>query len=163
MSERSLSPWSGRGGLDLASPFASLRKQMDDLFEGFFGASPLAALRRWDLGDGGGFTPRVNVVENEKEVRITAELPGVDEKDVSVTVSEDSLTLRGEKKEETKSESESFYRVERSFGSFERTLPLPAEVVTDKAEATFKNGVLTVVLPRAQTAKERKKIEIKTK
>lgn len=139
-------------------PFTMLQREMNDLFDNFF--------RSFDIGPFGSrmgeFTPRVDVSETDKEIKVSAELPGMDEKDIEVTLNKDSLTIKGEKKEEKEDKGKDYYRMERSYGSFSRTIPLPLEVETDRAEATFKKGVLTVTLPKtAKAIKETKKIAIK--
>ncbi|MEW5986043.1 MAG: Hsp20/alpha crystallin family protein [Chloroflexota bacterium] len=118
----------------------------------------------WREGRWAGFSPTVNVSETDKEVQVTAELPGMNMEDVEISINHDILTIRGEKKEESEEKGQNFYRMERSFGSFQRSIPLPAEVVdADKAEATYKNGVLTIVLPKLPEArKPLKRIPIKT-
>jgi len=145
------------------SPFTGLDTGMHNLLRSFFGAAPFGEIEPWNL-DSNGFSPSLEVVENDESVTVTAELPGVESKDVDVTVTEDTLTLRGEKKSESKSEKDNVRRVERSYGSFERVVPLPAEVVADKVTATFEKGVLTVAMPKSKTAAAKaKKIAIATK
>ena len=106
--------------------------------------------------------PRVDVIEREKEYCIKAEMPGLSEKDVEVTVSDGRLTIRGEKKEERQEEKENYYLSERSYGSFQRSFQLPDTVDKDKIEATSKNGVLTIRLPKTEQAiQQEKRIAIK--
>ena len=108
------------------------------------------------------FMPRIDVVDAEKEVKITAELPGMEEKDVEVTVEKDEVVLKGEKKIEEEEKKKDYYRMERRYGSFLRTVPLPCEIDREKAEAVFQKGVLTVRLPKAPAAVQAvKKIPIK--
>ncbi len=141
-----------------SNPFALLRKEMDELFDNFFQGFDLEP---WG-GRLGAFSPDIDIVENDKEIKVKAELPGMDEKDIEVSINEDTLTIRGEKKEEQEDKGKDYYRMERSYGSFTRTIPLPVEVETDKAEAKFKKGVLTVVLPKTAKAVEgTKKIAVK--
>ena len=141
-----------------ANPFSLLQREMDSLFDRFyrtFDAGPLFE------GNGGSFSPRIDVIEGEKEIKVTAELPGIDEKDVEVLLSGDSLTIRGEKKDEKESTGKNFYRSECSYGSFSRTIPLSEEINTDKVKAHYKKGVLTITLPRtAETLKNTKKIKV---
>jgi len=141
------------------SPFALLRKEIDELFDNFFRDFEMEPyFGRWRDR----FTPSVDVVEDEKEVRVSAELPGMDEKDIEVTLNRDSLTIKGEKKEEKEDRGKDYYHMERSYGSFTRTIPLPVDVDTDRAEATFKKGVLTVRIPKTREAiEEKKKITVK--
>ncbi|MFZ0544231.1 MAG: Hsp20/alpha crystallin family protein [Candidatus Promineifilaceae bacterium] len=102
-----------------------------------------------------GFNPSVNVTERDKEFEVTAELPGMTEKDIDITLSRDSLTIKGEKKQETEDKGDNYYRMERSYGKFSRLIPLPTDVVNnDKVEASFKNGVLTITLPKVEEAQQ---------
>jgi HSP20 family protein len=105
--------------------------------------------------------PRMDVRETENELRITAEVPGLSENDVQVSLSADSLTLSGEKKEEKIDNEKGWYRMERQYGSFTRVIPLPCEIEQEKAEAVFKNGVLTVILPKLQESKKARTINVK--
>ena len=143
------------------NPFAALQREMNDLFEDFWRGSRLSPF--WREGAAmEAFAPRVDVTEDEKEVLVTAELPGIDEKEIDLTLSRDSLTIRGEKKEEHEEKGQNHYRMERSYGSFQRVIALPAEVDEEKVQAEFKKGVLTVHLPKSEKAQEhRKKIEVK--
>jgi HSP20 family protein len=140
-------------------PFALLRRRMDDMFEGFLHGFDLRPFE----ARSGVFSPSVDVVENEKDIRISAELPGMEEKDIEVSLGKDSLTIRGEKKEEKEDKGKGYYRMERSYGSFSRVIALPSEIDQDKVKATFKKGVLTVTLPKTEKAiKDTKKIEVKS-
>ena len=144
---------------DEIDPFALLRRRMDDMFEGFLHGFDLRPFE----SRSGVFSPSIDVVENDKDIRISAELPGMEEKDIDVSLSRDSLTIKGEKREEKEDKGKGYYRMERSYGSFSRTLPLPSEIDQDKVKATFKKGVLTVTLPKTEKAiKETKRIDIKT-
>ena len=154
MENKSLAPGRRERALAEREPFAVLRREMDALFDGFFSEFGGAAKTLQS------FTPRIDVTENEKEVRITAELPGVEEKDVEVSLSGDAITIKGEKREEKEEKGEQ-YRFERSYGSFRRTFSLPCEVDADKASAAFKKGVLTVTLPKTANAAKTKKIAVK--
>ncbi len=108
------------------------------------------------------FSPRVDVSEDENSVFVNIELPGVDKKDVKITVQENNiLTIKGEKKSEIKDEKKNFYRVERTYGSFCRTMALPAEVNSEKTKAKYENGILNIELPKLEPApKAEKLIEI---
>ncbi|HEX4779687.1 MAG TPA: Hsp20/alpha crystallin family protein [Usitatibacter sp.] len=121
---------------------------MGELFRDPLGG--LATVERW-FGDfsPGTFQPRIDVVDDGQALRITAELPGLERKDVEILVEDEFLVLRGEKKLETKKEEKGCYHVERSFGTFQRVVPLPRGVDTDRAEAKFENGTLTIRLPKA--------------
>ena len=106
--------------------------------------------------------PAVDVAESEKSYEIKAELPGMDEKDIEVKVTDGSLTIKGEKQEEREEKERDYYLQERRYGSFERSFELPESVDPDRIEASFKKGVLTVTLPKkAEAQKPAKKIEVK--
>ena len=106
--------------------------------------------------------PAVDVTEKEKAYEITAELPGLDERDIEVALSNGALTIKGEKKEEKEEKKKDYYRSERHYGSFARSFRVPEGTDVGKIEANFKNGVLTVVLPKtAEAQKPEKKIAIK--
>jgi HSP20 family protein len=133
-----------------------MNRWFDDFFGGF-GLTPFGFFdEAWDT-----FSPRVNVVEGDKEIKVSAELPGMDEQDINVSLSHGVLTINGEKKEEHKGEN--YYRMERSYGSFQRSIPLPCEVDDSKVEAVFKKGVLTINLPKTADVQVRKRISIKTR
>jgi HSP20 family protein len=100
-------------------------------------------------------------MENGKEVQISAELPGMDEKDVSIEVDEDTLTIKGDKKEQREEKEKNWHRIEQSYGSFHRAIPLPARIDKTKAKAKFKKGILNVRLPKIEGKEHnRKTIEI---
>ncbi len=140
------------------NPFSLLRHEMNSLFDNFFcgfGIEPFETRL-------GAFNPRIDVAETGKDITITAELPGMEDKDIDISLSKDTLTIKGEKKEEKEEKGKSFYRMERSYGSFSRTIPLPTEIDTNKVKADFKKGILTVMLPKTpQAIKETKKIQVK--
>ncbi|PYL87510.1 MAG: Hsp20/alpha crystallin family protein [Verrucomicrobia bacterium] len=155
-------PWSRKEDRSLAErgsdPFNYLRHQVNRVFEDFWGEPWLA--RGGEMV--AGFAPQVDVTETDKEIKVCAEIPGVDAKDVDVTVEDDMLTIKGEKKYEREENEKGQYRMERSYGSFERSIPLPVEVDDAKAKAEFKNGVLRLTLPKRPGAKSRrKKIPVK--
>jgi HSP20 family protein len=157
-------------GLQAWRPFESLRREIDHIFEDFEGDFWRRPFRRpifdvepfWRRELTWGATPTVDIVEKNDVYEITAELPGVDEKSVEVKFANGSLMIRGEKQEE-KEEQKADYRLhERRFGSFERRFAVPEGVDTDKIGASFKNGILTVRLPKKPEAiKAEKKIEVK--
>ena len=139
-------------------PFALLRREIDSLFDNFFRGFDIEPFE----SRMGAFTPQVDVTENDKEIKISAELPGMDEKDIDLSLQNDMLTIKGEKKEEKEDKGKDYYRMERSYGSFIRTIPLPVEVETDKVEARFKKGVLSITLPKtAKAVAETKKVAVK--
>lgn len=140
------------------NPFSLLQREMNSLFDNFFRGFELEPFE----SRMGMFTPQIDIVESDKDVKITAELPGMDEKDIEVSLSNEMLVVKGEKKEEKEDKGKDYYRMERSYGSFSRTIPLPVEVQEDKIDATFKKGVLTITLPKSEKAiKATKKVAIK--
>lgn len=151
-------------------PFESLRREVDRLFDDFHPFGLRGALPRGlSLFDRGGrraqwpVAPAMDLVEKEKEYEITAELPGMDEKSVELKVSNNVLTIKGEKTEEKEEREKDYYLSERRFGSFERSFQLPEGIDTDKIDATFAKGVLTVKLPKtADAQKAEKTISVKS-
>ncbi len=143
-------------------PFDALQQEMNRLFDSFFrgfDAAPLSAAQERLMG----FIPIVDVKEDEKEVVVKAELPGIDEKDIDVVLTDQALTLKGEKKEEKEDKDKGYYRMERSYGAFRREIPLPAGIDAKKVEAVFKNGLLTVTLPKTEESRKAgRKISIKS-
>jgi HSP20 family protein len=152
---------------DVWRPFEALRAEIDRLFDDFgtgFWQRPfrsLAALERsWPKTLVA--TSAVDVAETDKSYEITAELPGMDEKNIEVNLANDGITIKGEKKEQTEEKKKDYTVSERRYGSFERYFTLPDGVDANKIEATFKNGVLKVTLPKtAEAQKPAKKIEVK--
>ncbi|MFA5072576.1 MAG: Hsp20/alpha crystallin family protein [Nitrospirota bacterium] len=141
------------------NPFSQLQREMNRMFDSFAHTMSMSAAPEFS----GSFMPRVDVSENDKAILITAELPGMSEKDIDISISEDVLVIRGEKKEDKEEKSKNYYYSERSFGSFNRSIPLPREINADKISADFKKGILTVTLPKsAKTMADVKKIPIKT-
>jgi len=141
------------------SPFAVLKRGMDDLFEHFMRGFEIESFESRGMGV---FSPRIDVTEDDKAIKVMAELPGMDEKDLDISLRGDTLSIKGEKREEKEHKGKDYYRMERSYGSFSRTIPLPIEVETDKIHAELKKGVLTVTLPKTMKAiEETKKITVK--
>jgi HSP20 family protein len=142
-----------RGERDLTT----FEREMDRLFEDFFRGRNLAPFgESW-----GTFSPSVDVVESENEIKVSAELPGMSDEDIDVSLDRGMLTIRGEKTEEQKEERENYYRAERTYGSFQRSIPLPTAVKEDQVEAVFQNGVLTITLPKAEVTEGQHKIQVK--
>jgi len=143
-------------------PFFSLQRQVNDLFDSFLRGFELAPFREMDEWYAE-FSPRIDVHEDDRKIEIAAELPGMDENDIEVSLAKDSITLIGEKKEEKEEKDKDCWHMERCYGSFRRVIPLPGEVESDKVKATFKKGILRVTLPKKATAEPvGRKIEIKT-
>ncbi len=159
MSVRDLIPWGRSNGNQLPSvfrdddrhPFLSLHREVnrlfDDVFRGF--DSRLPAFGKFSSFGGGGW-PNVEISDSEKEIRVTAEVPGLEEKDIEVMLEDGVLTLKGEKRSETEDKDRQFS--ERFYGRFERRIPLGYEVEDDRVSAAFKNGVLSVTLPKTERA-----------
>jgi HSP20 family protein len=159
----SMTPWRfGRRGLPVLrgwehNPIEAMQRDMNRLFDEFFKGFGFPE----EVEAPGAFAPQVNMTEDDKFIKVSAELPGLDEKDVEISVTKDSLTIRGEKKEEREHKDEETYYLERSFGSFSRTIPIPKNVDLEKAEASFKKGVLSITLPKLEVqGEEKKKIPI---
>jgi HSP20 family protein len=167
MNIRDFIPWS-RGGREVQArredrddPMLALQSDVNRIFENFWRGFDLPMLGDGDDSENG-MMPRVDVRETDKEVEVVAELPGMDEADLDVSVSEGMLTIRGEKKEEREREDKGYVLRERSFGRIERLVPLPVGIDPDSAKATFKNGVLTVTIaktPEAQSAVKRIQVQ----
>lgn len=142
-------------------PFFHLQREMNRLFDDFSRGFDVAPLRTG--GRFGIFMPSVDVKEDDKEITVKAELPGMDEKDIEVLLADNVLTLKGEKKKETEEREKDYYHMERSYGSFKRVIPLPTGIDAKKVNADFKNGVLTVSLPKTEEAAVKgKKIPVKS-
>lgn len=139
-----LAPW--RRNAVFLDPF---RVEMEDIFQKFFGDGELVpAAKAW--------TPRVDVEETDKEIVVKADLPGVDPKNVEISVENGVLTVRGERKEEKEDKKKNYHRVERFAGSFYRSVPLPPAADADKVTATSANGVVTVAIPKRAEAMPKK-------
>jgi HSP20 family protein len=137
--------------------FQSLQREIDRVFSDFGRGYP--TLKGWSQGVN---SLRLNVSETEKTVEVTADVPGVEPKDINVELSDGVLTIKGEKSAEKDEKNKDYHLFERSYGSFERSVSLPAEVDADKVAAKFDKGVLTVTLPKLPGAAEKvKKIEVK--
>lgn len=163
MAIRDLIPWKSQGH-DIAPrqeervdhPVMSLHRDINRLFDDMFRGFSMPSLP--SIGRSIGW-PRVELSENAKEVRVTAELPGMEEKDIEISLDDNELVIRGEKKSETNDEERGYS--ERSYGRFERRIGLPSQIDEDKVEAAFRNGVLTVTVPRtAEATKGRKTFPI---
>ena len=142
-----LIPWRGE--------IERLRNEMDRLYDRFFDWRPL---RRF--GEAGEW-PSVDVSETEKDILVKGDVPGMEAKDIHVSIDGNVLTLQGERKQEKEQKGKNFHRVERSYGSFSRSINLPAVVAQQKAKASYKRGILKVTLPKTQKGPA-KKIEVKT-
>jgi HSP20 family protein len=143
-----------------------MRQFVQSFFNDPFFADPFAQLEQMDrwFGDYGPrrFTPKLEVSDEGKALKITAELPGMSKDDVTLQLDSGMLTISGEKKHQEETKSEGVYRTERYYGSFQRSVPLPEDLDQENADAEFKNGVLTIHIPKLETAKETgRRIEVK--
>ena len=125
-----------------------IHKEMDRIFDNFLGDwnFPRRTVHR-------NWLPPVDILDTDDHVEIRAEVPGLSEKDVHVSITDNVLTLRGEKKQESEVKDGGYHRVERSYGRFQRSFTLPSNLQTDKVKATFKNGVLAILVPKTEQAK----------
>ena len=139
---------------DLFSELSRMQQEMNRFFDEFFGE------RRSELAEGA-WVPSVDVSETDKELKVRAELPGMTQDDIELNLQDNVLTLKGEKKQEKKEEKENYHRTECCYGSFTRSLTLPVSVDQDKVQATFKDGILEITLPKSEEVKP-KKISITT-
>lgn len=138
----------------------SLHREMDRMFDELWNGRWPAGLV--ESGSRAEIMPQLDLTEDDQAFHINVELPGMDEKDVDLTLSDRTLTIKGEKKEEKEAQEKDIHRRERTYGYFRRSLELPAEVDADKIAASFRKGVLTIDLPKSQQAQEQtKRIEVK--
>lgn len=143
--------------LTLWRPFREIermRREMDRIWDTFFERRPA---RVEEFGE---WLPTLDVSETKDEYVVKAELPGIDPKDIDISLTNDLLTIKGEKKQEKEEKEENYHLIERSYGAFTRSVRLPGQVQSDKISANFKNGVLKVALPKTEEAKK-KEIKIK--
>jgi HSP20 family protein len=160
--------WGALRNLDVDRSFDTFRTEMeslhrsiDRLFADAWGGSfaPSLLAETWTTGK---IAPRLDVAEDDKAFHVSVELPGMNDKDVAVTVEDRVLTIRGEKKEEKEKKDKDVFRRERAYGSFRRTIELPGDVDSAKIEAKFKDGILTIDLPKTKEAQDRvKQIPVK--
>jgi len=137
-----LTPWKSLW----ETKFPSLREEMDRVFEDFFGKAGFPSLREAN------WLPAVDVLETAEDIIVTMDVPAIDPNELAITIVGDKLTVKGERKREEEHKDEDYYRSERVHGSFLRTIQLPAEVIGEKAGATYKEGVLTIVVPKSPKA-----------
>lgn len=136
-------------------PFKAMRRDMEDFFTSF--------ARRWPATDVGAEAPAVNIAETKDAIEVTADLPGLDEKDIKVNLDGNRLVISGEKKKESEQKDKSWFVVERSYGAFHRGILLPFEPAENAVEATYEKGVLRLLVKKpAEIEKSKRTIEIKT-
>ena len=150
-SKKEIAPW--------RRPFRGLTAWEGDferMMEDFFGRRLTGPSGWWPRGFGAA-APAIDVYEEKDEVVAKAELPGLEKNDIEVNVIDHQLTIKGEKKEEQETKEKNFYRAERAYGAFFRTVELPADVESDRAKASFKNGVLEIHIPKTEEARKKSK------
>lgn len=169
MSIKDLAPWNwgkkttavrrkDEEGHPIRSELMDLQEKINHVFDRFWDGLPMVP--RWGEHE---FMPVTDIKENEKSFVVCTELPGMSEKDIEVSLSGNRLMIKGEKKEEKSKKEENYHHVERTYGSFYREFTLPEEVDETKIEASFKNGVLTVQVPKSEAARSHtKKVAVKS-
>ena len=145
--------------LGFYTPFHKMRKEMDHIFSDFLTNYQEFWPSSEDVGSF--FTPRSDIIETKDEYKISMDMPGVEEKDVEVSLDNGILKIIGKKEHEKETKDAKVHRIERSYGSFRKTIQLPDNVLKDKVEAHFKNGVLKVIIPKTEESKQEvKKIKV---
>ena len=134
--------------------FEKMRREMDRLWDSFFEGQPT---RRVGEGE---WAPSLDISETKSDLVVKAEIPGIDPKDIDISLNENVLTIKGEKRQEKEEKEEGYHLVERSYGSFTRSIRLPREIQNEKINASYKNGVLKITLPKTEEAKK-KEVKIK--
>jgi HSP20 family protein len=139
-------------------PFRELermRREMDRVWDSFFGERSITK-----TGEVGEWLPSLDIAETKNDIVVKAEIPGMDPKDIDISLTNDILTIKGEKKQEKEEKEENYHLIERSYGKFMRSVQLPREVKSDKISASYKDGVLNITLPKSEEAKK-KEVKIK--
>lgn len=144
----------------ISNPIVALQHEVNKLFNSFF-SDALPSL--WHSSERiFNISPATDVAETDKEIRVSVELPGMEAKDVSVTISHDRVTISGKKSEEKKEEKNGYFRQERSYGEFQRVIALPDTIESDKADASINKGVLTISIPKQEGAQTKsRKLDVK--
>ena len=125
----------------------NIQQDVDSLFDEFFSRTPAYEI------DGGLWSPPLDITENDDNVFVTVEVPGMTKEDVKITLQDDVLTIRGEKKQETEQKDANYHRIERNYGSFTRSFSLPTVVLADQIKAHYQDGLLRITLPKAEQVK----------
>lgn len=176
MTIHSLTPWNwfrnttpratdipSQSGNTNEHPLLNLQRDIDQIFDNFFQGFSQPSLYGRNAGINAMASPKINIAETNDTYQITAELPGVTENDVDVSLSQGVLTIKGEKKEEKEEKERNFHRIESSYGAFQRSIALPENADADNVNATFRNGILSITVRKNATAQaETKKIPINT-
>jgi HSP20 family protein len=160
MARNPMTPFRPGGGMFPGDPFLSLHREMNRLFDDVFRGAALPAAGTQGRGVSNFVNASMNVSETENEIRLTAELPGVTEQDIDISLDDDVLTIRGEKKFERADDKENFHFVERSYGTFQRSLRLLFPVDPEQVQASFENGVLTVTVPKTGRQERSHRIQV---
>jgi len=127
--------------------FSSFQEEMNRTLDNFF---------KRETPFGMGWSPDIDISETDNDIIVKAEIPGVNPKDIDISIMDNKLTIKGEKREEKEDKGKSFYRVERSYGSFTRTIDLPSHVITDKVKAKGHQGILEITLPKTEKTRTKK-------
>lgn len=160
MSITDLLPWKRENKSEIkkreaSDPIDAFQRDMNRWFDEFFnpdfGLSRLSDESSWS-----GFVPSVDVSETDDEITVSADLPGLEKENIELQIQDNVLTIRGEREHHEETKERNVYRSERSYGTFHRSVRLPAEVDANKADAKYKNGVLTVKLPKPATSRQKK-------
>lgn len=161
MARNHLTPYRGGEVTRGADPFMSLHRQMNRLFDDVFRGFAMPAIER-SAGEQGSMAlqPEIDVSETDKAYKVCADLPGVSEQDLDVRIEQDVLTIRAERKQERKEDQEDYHLVERSHGMFQRSLRLPSNVDADNVQARFRDGVLTITVPKTDGGQRSRRIQI---
>lgn len=145
-------------GNDYRTNPLSMAEKIDRIFDDMFTGFP--AFPKTGMLEAA-FIPKIDIAEHEKDYSISVELPGIDKKDIKLSINENNLVIEGEKKDEKEEKTSNYYHVERSFGSFRRVIPLGAGVDEEKIDADFANGLLKITIPKNEVATKKKLIDIK--
>lgn len=139
-----------------------MRRDMERLFEEVFEPATHRRRRWWGRPAAAGmFVPNIELYDRKSEIVLRIEVPGVDKKDIDLTITDNNLTIKGEVKREEEVKEEDLYTAELTYGGFSRTIPLPVEVDSEKSKATYRNGILQIVLPKKEEAKPKEiKVEV---
>ena len=141
--------WRPRGEISPFGDLLGIQDEINRLFDATVGRRPFERMGLFE----GEWAPAVDVLEDENKVVVKAELPGMNEKDIEVSILGDTLTIKGEKRKEEEKKDKQYHRVERVYGAFHRSISLPASVASDKVKASFKNGILEIEMPKKEEAK----------
>jgi HSP20 family protein len=153
--------------MSYSDPFLQIRQEIDRIFDNAFGRFTFPSIgfgrKQSPAAQSDWLKPTLDIAASDKEYSISVELPGVDEKEVQLELVNDTLKIKGEKRQEKEEKEKNYYRMERSYGSFQRTLSLPEDADQDDINAVFKKGIMEIKIPRKAAPKpEVKQIEIKT-